>query len=137
MTARHPSPLSDTGESRAVSEAMEQAREVFVTEVECEKIARAEMEKHAANCPVSRLEDKLDKFVDEFVEFRGDMVEFRGEIRGQLRLVMWGVPLLLTLGGLLVTGAWKISESTQHPRHATIQDAGLPAGTAVAYSSNK
>ena len=74
--------------------------------------------------------EKLDAFAREFVEFRG-------EIKGQMRMIMWGVPLLLTLGGLLVAGVWKISESTQHPRHATIQDAGLPAGTAVAYSSNK
>lgn len=131
MSSRHPSPLSDTGERERIADAVAErlGESVTMDQVEIAVIEGCE-NWHEKHCPSKDLKSDLQTLVKEFTSFRA-------EIHGQMRMIFWGVPILLTLGGMLVAAVWKISESAQVHRHATIQDAGLPAGTAVAYSSNK
>jgi hypothetical protein len=132
----HPAidPNSDTGRNlQAVADAAAEGvldRTPGVTSSECKLTAMSVVEEyHEKHCPSKDLGKKLDDFVGEFVEFRG-------EIKGQLRMVMWGVPLLLTLGGLLVTGVWRLASSqVPRPVHShVIQDAGQSVAAGPSFS---
>lgn len=109
-------PLIDTDEQKAIDDAVERAA---FSEMEIKQMATDACEVfHEKHCPAKDLGGKLDKFVGEFVEFRG-------EIRGQLRMVLWGVPALLTLGGMLVAGTWAIANraTTRHAQWSVISSA--------------
>lgn len=144
----HHRDLTDTGESRAVSEAMREAREVFVTEVECMANARQVVrEEHDLMCPAKDMKASIKSVEDAIGEVKTQFAEFQGVFTAKMNNLEKQVDRWFTRGvvvvGLIFTivgGVWAVS-SVVHSgvKHSSIEsrDAGLPAGTAVAYSSNK
>lgn len=122
MTSRHPSQLSDTGERQKIADevAKRLGDGVTMDQVEIAVIEGCE-NWHEKHCPSKDLKTDLSTLVKEFTAFRS-------EIHGQMRMIFWGVPILLTLGGMLVAAVWKISElrliSRAHAETYIVKDAG-------------
>ena len=135
---RHNDPKLDTGAHEAIGEAVDQALEGVATKAEALQMARDEVAAyHRDHCPARGLEKKFETLSAGLNDFTGEFKEFRGEIRGQLRLVMFGVPLLMTLCGMLVAGAWTLATRTNPAKHSAVEvkDAGawVAAGTGSRY----
>lgn len=144
----HRRDLTDTGESRAVSEAMEQAREVFVTEVECLANARQVVrEEHDLMCPAKDMKASLKSVEDAIVQIKTQFAGFEGVftakmdgLQDQVNKLFTRTVAVLGIVAVLIGGVWALS-SVVHggSKHSSIEsrDAGLPAGTAVAFTLNK
>lgn len=120
-------PKLDTGEQAAIAEAVgdalgRAARDAAQASTQRAVIAQVVAEYHGAHCPAQGLAGRLDVFVGEFKEFRG-------EIRGQLRMVMFGVPVILTLFGLLAAGVWTVA--TREPAKHSAVETGTVGGMSL------
>lgn len=139
---RTPSPaLVDTGEARAVSEAMERARETFVTPSECRENARVVVGEHVDKCPALQLSEKVDTLDKGLQAVNLALTQITTQFNTATKLLYLGVVGAFALTLAVAGATWAISREVSASRGkaeieqnasrlAEVRDASPPAAVA-------